>query len=73
MGRLPEKAATAVAELLDDLGRNPHRLGKPLHLDLVGKWSARRGPYRVIYRIDDAAHCVEVEAIGHRATAYGHH
>jgi hypothetical protein len=27
----------------------------------------------VIYRIDDAVHCVEVEAIGHRATSYGHH
>ncbi|WP_239345237.1 MULTISPECIES: type II toxin-antitoxin system RelE/ParE family toxin [unclassified Frankia] len=33
-------------------------------------WSARRGPYRVIYLVDDANRVVEVTAIRHRRDAY---
>ncbi|WP_199520830.1 type II toxin-antitoxin system RelE family toxin [Jiangella anatolica] len=32
--------------------------------------SARRGTYRVIYRIDDERHRVTVVAVVHRADAY---
>ena len=54
--RLPEKAATAVVEFLyGSLAASPHRVGKPLKLGLEGLHSARRGDYRVIYRIDDLA------------------
>ena len=70
LGGFDEKIATAVMELLDDLGCDPHRLGKPLRLELAGKWSARRGPYRVIYTIDGAARRVDVEAITHRRDTY---
>ncbi|MGH3181456.1 MAG: type II toxin-antitoxin system RelE family toxin [Streptosporangiaceae bacterium] len=28
-------------------------MGRPLRRELAGIWSARRGPYRVIYEIDD--------------------
>jgi mRNA interferase RelE/StbE len=31
---------------------NPHRVGKGLRYELEGYYSARRGQYRVIYRID---------------------
>ena len=51
--RLPEKAAAAVIEAFDAIAANPRRVGKPLQFELLGRWSARRGPYRVIYRIDD--------------------
>ncbi|HVW18565.1 MAG TPA: type II toxin-antitoxin system RelE/ParE family toxin [Solirubrobacteraceae bacterium] len=68
--RLPEKYATAVLALLPVIAANPHRLGKPLRFELEGLWSARRGPYRVIYAIDDAAHAVYVHAIDHRSNAY---
>ena len=54
LGRLPEKVATSVVEFLyGSLAANPHRVGKPLRLGLGGLHSARRGDYRVIYRIDD--------------------
>lgn len=69
--RLPEKVATAVAEFIyGSLAANPHRVGKPLKLTLEGLHSARRGDYRVIYRIDDEQRLVTVIAIEHRSDAY---
>lgn len=43
---------------------------KALTLGMAGLFSARREDYRVIYRIDDDDHVVEVVAIEHRADAY---
>jgi mRNA interferase RelE/StbE len=37
---------------------------------LDDRFSARRGTYRVIYRIDDKAHIVTVVDIGHRRDVY---
>jgi mRNA-degrading endonuclease RelE of RelBE toxin-antitoxin system len=56
--------------LYGSLADNPHRAGKPLKLGLAGLYSARRGGYRVIYRIDDHRHAVEVMAIEHRSDVY---
>jgi hypothetical protein len=48
--------ATAVAEFITGaLLDNPHVVGKPLANELAGYHSARRGAYRVVYRIDRAA------------------
>jgi mRNA interferase RelE/StbE len=69
--RLPEKVATAVVEFLyGSLAASPHRVGKPLKLSLEGLHSARRGGYRVIYRIDDQRRLVIVIAIEHRSDIY---
>ena len=69
--RLPEKVAVAVIEFLyGSLADSPHRVGKPLKLGLEGLHSARRGDYRVIYRIDDSQHLVTVLAIEHRSDIY---
>ena len=71
LARLPEKAATAAVEFLyGSLAANPHRVGKPLRLGLGGLHSARRGDYRVIYRIDDDIRRVTVLAIEHRSDIY---
>jgi mRNA interferase RelE/StbE len=68
--RLPSKYATAVIETLTAIAADPHRLGKPLRFELTVRWSARRGPYRVIYAIDDATRTVTVLVIAHRADVY---
>ena len=66
--RLPEKVATAAVEFIyGTLAGNPQRVGKALRLDLEGLHSARRGDYRIIYRIGDL---VTIVAIEHRADAY---
>jgi mRNA-degrading endonuclease RelE of RelBE toxin-antitoxin system len=44
--------------------------GKPLSRELAGYHSARRGAYRVVYRIGDAARVVHVVRIDHRSSVY---
>ena len=68
--RLPERYAAAVVELLPAIAADPERLGKPLRFELKGRWAARRGPYRVIYALDEKTHTVIVLAVAHRADAY---
>ena len=71
MQRLPEKVATAVIEFAyGPLITNPHRVGRELRLDLAGLWSARRGDYRVLYRINDEQQRVEIVAVDHRRDIY---
>lgn len=69
--RLPEKIATAPVEFIyAGLAANPRRVGRELQLDLADHYSARRGDYRIIYRVDDDAHAVLVVTIDHRADSY---
>lgn len=68
---LPVAVAAAVTEFLTAaLLDSPHRVGKPLARELSGYHSARRGAYRVIYRIDDTERVVFVVRIDHRADVY---
>jgi mRNA interferase RelE/StbE len=68
---LPVAVAAAVTEFLTGaLLDNPQRVGKPLTRELSGYHSARRGAYRVIYRIDDTDRVVHVVRIDHRADVY---
>ena len=68
---LPEAVAVAVIEFLTGaLIENPHRVGKPLRSDLAGIHSARRGTYRVLYRINEEGREVIVVRIDHRSDAY---
>jgi len=70
LDRVPEKYATAVVELLPSIAANPQRLGKPLRFEWEGRWAARRGPYRIIYTLDEATRTVTVFAVAHRADVY---
>jgi mRNA-degrading endonuclease RelE of RelBE toxin-antitoxin system len=45
-------------------------VGKPLRRELAGSFSARRGPYRLIYDIDDDPQRVDVLRIDHRSDVY---
>jgi len=68
---LPEAVAGAAIDFLTTaLVRQPRRVGRPLRGDLAGVWSARRGTYRVLYRIRDDTREVVVMRIEHRRDAY---
>ncbi|MCZ7631262.1 MAG: type II toxin-antitoxin system RelE/ParE family toxin [Microthrixaceae bacterium] len=68
LAQLPDRVATAVAEfILGPLRDEPHRVGKPLQRELTSYHSARRGAYRVIYRIDEATSTIDVVHIDHRS------
>jgi mRNA interferase RelE/StbE len=68
---LPEAvAAAAYGFITRSLLGNPHRVGKRLRPPLDDRHSARRGTYRVIYRIDDHTRTVTVVDVAHRRDAY---
>ncbi len=69
--RLPEAVAAACVEFLfGPLGDNPFRVGAELRPPFAGQSRARRGEYRVRYRIDHAEGIVFVLDIDHRQDAY---
>lgn len=69
--RLPDKVVAAVAEFTyGALADNQHRVGRPLHLELAGRYAARRGAYRIVYRIDDDHRLVRIETVDHRSDVY---
>jgi len=68
---LPESVAAAAWEFIDGpLRDNPKRVGKPLREPLAPLYSARRGEYRVLYRIMDRILLIDVVRITHRRDAY---
>ncbi len=68
---LPEAVAAACIEfVLGPLAEDPRRVGAPLRKPFEGQWRARRGEYRVRYRIDDETRTVYVLDIDHRRDAY---
>jgi mRNA-degrading endonuclease RelE of RelBE toxin-antitoxin system len=68
---IPPRVVRAIIEFaFGDLAREPHRVGKPLERELHGLFGARRGPYRLLYRIDDAAQRVYIVHVNHRPDVY---
>jgi len=68
---LPEAVAAAAYQFITGpLLEQPYPVGKQLLPPLDDRFSARRGTYRVIYRIDDKTHVVTVVDIGHRRDIY---
>ena len=68
---LPLEVAMAAMETVEgSIAVNPYRAGKPLDEPFDGYYSARRGTYRIVYRIDEAKHLVEIHSIRHRREAY---
>lgn len=68
---LPEKVAAAAFEfIMGALRENPRTVGKPLREPLAPLCAARRGEYRVIYRIIDQRLIIEIVSIMHRRDVY---
>jgi mRNA interferase RelE/StbE len=68
---LPEAVAVAAYEFISGpLLLEPYRVGKRLLPPMDDRFSARRGTYRIIYRIDDKNRVVTVVDVAHRRDAY---
>jgi mRNA interferase RelE/StbE len=68
---LPEAVAVAAYEfIVGALLDNPQRVGRRLAAPLDDRHAARRGTYRVIYRIDEQRRTVTVLDLAHRRDAY---
>ena len=71
LSRLPQKIVAAVLQgLYGSIARDPSRVSKPLHDELVGLRVARRSEYRVVFRIDESKHLIVVRRIEHRRDVY---
>lgn len=71
LNQLPKKVRAAVIEaIFGTIAENPRRAGKALRGELEGLFSARRGDFRIVYEIDEAAKVVLVHRAQHRRTAY---
>jgi mRNA interferase RelE/StbE len=69
--QLPESVASAAYKfIIGPLLDNPYRVGKQLRPPLHDRYSARRGTYRVLYRIDDERQQVIVVGVFGRGDAY---
>lgn len=70
-GRLNERVAAAIVEfMVGPLVAEPTVVGRPLQRELAGYWSARRGSYRIVYRLDGDAQVLRVVRIEHRSDVY---
>ena len=68
---LPVAAAAAVFETISGtIAANPHRAGSRLKPPFDGEYAARRGPYRIVYTVDDGSRVVRIRRIRHRRDAY---
>ena len=68
---VPPRIVPAIIEFVYGyLAREPRRVGKPLERELKGLWSARRGPYRILYEIIDEQFVVMIIHLDHRADIY---
>jgi mRNA-degrading endonuclease RelE of RelBE toxin-antitoxin system len=68
---LPEKIGAACVEFIfGPLADNPHRLGHLLTGPMAGLHSARRGSYRIVYRIDEESQHIDIVHVDHRGDVY---
>jgi mRNA interferase RelE/StbE len=69
---LPHAVATSAVEFITGpLLENPRRVGRPLHEELAGIYSARLArDWPILYEIDEAKRAVIVLDIRHRSVAY---
>jgi len=68
LARFPEGVAAAIVEfLVAPLIEAPEQVGRPLQRELAGYHSARRGAYRIVYRVVTDERVVRVVRIEHRA------
>jgi mRNA interferase RelE/StbE len=71
LDRLSAGVAAAIVEfMVGPLVEQPTVVGEPLQRELTGYWSARRGSYRIVYRLDETEHQVVVVRIDHRSDVY---
>jgi mRNA interferase RelE/StbE len=66
----PRVAGPLVAFIFGSLASDPRRRGNPLQRELEGRWAARRGDFRIVYRLDEDAKVMYVLKIAHRSDAY---
>lgn len=66
---LHPRSRSIIKTQIDYLKENPY-LGKALEKELSGYHSFRIKRFRIIYKIDDNAHIIQIHYVGHRRDVY---
>jgi mRNA interferase RelE/StbE len=69
LSSIPKDRRELIVAVLDDLQKQPRPPGAK-KLAGVDGYRVRKGDYRVLYTIDDAARLVRVYRVGHRREVY---
>jgi mRNA interferase RelE/StbE len=69
ISKFPPDIKRLVRSTIDALLAKP-KIGTELTGELDGYWSYRVRRYRIIYRVNEEASCVEVYHVGHRRDVY---
>lgn len=67
--KIPKRHRNSIRFVLRELKEDPTG-GKPLGMELTGKYAIRIGVYRIIYQINFKNKIVYVSTAGHRSTVY---
>lgn len=71
LNQVPARVGPSLLEFIySGIAENPQRRGKALRGEMDGVWSARRGDYRMLYRIDEGSRTVQVLRVAGRGIAY---
>jgi mRNA interferase RelE/StbE len=68
--KLPKKEIVRIAELIENLSKNPRPTGCKKLKGYSNLWRIRSGDYRVIYSIEDIILVIEILLIVNRKEAY---
>jgi mRNA interferase RelE/StbE len=66
---LHPRARSIIKAQIENLKENPY-LGKSLEKELSGYHSLRTKRFRIIYKIDNSAHIIQIHYVGHRRDIY---
>lgn len=69
LGRIPKQDLRRIVGRIRSLGKEPRPQGC-VKLSAQERYRIRKGDYRVVYSIDDAARSVEIVKIGRRSEIY---
>ncbi len=68
---LPLPVVDVVLALIEgELAAKPRIVGKPMRPLGAGRWTARRGAYRIVYSINEEEQIVTIIGVAHRANIY---
>ena len=70
LSSLPNAIQERIVKAIDALETTPRPRSTKKLRGTAGLWRIRVGDYRVIYRIEDSSHLVDVTHIRHRKEAY---
>jgi len=69
LATIPKKDLRRIVERIRSLAEEPRPHGSE-KLSAQERYKIRRGDYRIVYSIDDAAKTIEIFKIGHRSEIY---